>query len=61
MGILCSLGKSRLRRGYTITKNGSELEEELILSDSINYDENYITYPNEIMTAYANDYSLLEG
>lgn len=60
-GIYAVWGNQGLEEVTRITKNGSELEEELILSDSINYDENYITYPNEIMTAYANDYSLLEG
>ena len=60
-GIYAVWGNQGLEEVTRITKNGSELEEELILSDSINYDENYSTYPNEIMTAYANDYSLLEG
>lgn len=60
-GIYAVWGNQGLEEVTRITKNGSELEEELILSDSISYDEDYITYPNEIMTACVNDYSLLEG
>lgn len=60
-GIYAVWGNQGLEEVTRITKNGSELEEELILSDSISYDEDYITYPNEITTAYVNDYSLLEG
>ena len=60
-GIYAVWGNQGLEEVTRITKNGSELEEELILSDSISYDEDYVTYPNEITTAYVNDYSLLEG
>lgn len=60
-GIYAVWGRQGLEEVTRITKNGSELEEELILSDSISYDEDYVTYPNEIMTACVNDYSLLEG
>lgn len=60
-GIYAVWGNQGLEEVTRITKNDSELEQELVLSDSINYDEDYITYPNEITTAYVNDYSLLEG
>lgn len=60
-GIYAVWGNQGLEEVTRITKNGSEIEEELILSDSISYDEDYITYPDEITTAYVNDYSLLEG
>ena len=60
-GIYVVWGNRGLEEVTRITKNGSELEEELILSDSISYDEDYVTYPNEITTAYVDDYSLLEG
>ena len=60
-GIYAVWGNQGLEEVTQITKSGSELKEELILSDSIAYDEWYITYPNEIATAYVNDYSLLEN
>lgn len=59
-GIFAVWGNQGLEEVTRITKSGSEIGEEVILSDSIGYDENYVTYPNEIPVAYVNDYSLLE-